>query len=71
MIEEEILVAEEEFPKIAHVAFKAAFDAAISSGQKILVAESGELIELSPEGRRKIKDLEPDTYIGKGAVFQL
>jgi hypothetical protein len=71
MTEEETLIAEEEFPKIAHMAFKAAFDTAISSGQKVLVAGSGELIELSPEGRRKIKDLEPDTYIGKGTVFQL
>jgi hypothetical protein len=63
MTEEEMVVVEEDFPNKAEALFKKVFEEAIVNGQKVLVTENGALIEVSLEGRRKIKDIEPPTPV--------
>jgi len=51
---------EKHIPELAELAFKQAYWAALASGSTVLVSENGNLVEVSPDGYRKIiKKLSP------------
>ncbi len=58
--EEEIDYLEEHIPELAALAFKQAYWAALASGSSVLMSENGNLVEVFPDGHRKIiKPLPP------------
>lgn len=61
-----------EFPSLAVMAGRNAYERALHAGQKVLIAEGGVLYEVSPEGgRRVIKQLPPMIPVQKGRVLKL
>ncbi|HXW53640.1 MAG TPA: hypothetical protein VEL47_06010 [Myxococcota bacterium] len=52
--EKEMTYLEEHIPELAEVAFKQAYWAALASGSSVLMSENGNLVEISPDGTRKI-----------------
>lgn len=65
--EKELLYLEEHIPELAEAAFKQAYWAALSSGSTVLMSENGNLVEIFPDGTRKvIKPLPPSTPVTRG-----
>ena len=62
---------EEHIPELAEVAFKQAYWGALASGSSVLVAESGNLIEVYPDGTRKIiKKLPKPIQVTPGQTLE-
>ena len=51
--EEAMCFLEEHIPKLATVAFKQAYWAALASGSSVLISENGNLVEVFPNGKQK------------------
>lgn len=65
-------VLEERIPKLAEAATKNAYRRALNSGHKVVIAEKGELKEISPDGSvRVIKEIEPSVKLRKGQIFEI
>ena len=65
--EKEMSFLEEHIPELAYVAFKQAYWAALASGSSVLVSESGNLVEVFPDGKHKfIKHLPAATSVIRG-----
>lgn len=63
---------EEHIPELAEVAFKQAYWAALASGSSVLMSEGGNLVEVFPDGERKIiKRLPPSTPVKLGQKLEL
>ena len=61
LTEKEIQNLEKEIPNLADTAFRQAYFNALSSGSSVLIVENNELVEVFPDGSRKvIKKNEPD-----------
>ncbi|NDA91376.1 MAG: hypothetical protein EBY20_10870, partial [Alphaproteobacteria bacterium] len=61
LTEKEIQNLEKEIPNLADTAFRQAYFNALSSGSSVLIVENNELVEIFPDGSRKvIKKNEPD-----------
>ncbi|RYG70137.1 hypothetical protein EON80_08485 [bacterium] len=71
--EEEIDFLESQIPAQAVAATQAAFWDALTRGEKVLVAEGNQLIEISPDGsKRFIENLAPNVTlpIGKEIIVK-
>lgn len=67
MKEEELDYLEAQIPELAEIAFKQAYWQALASGNKVLEAQDGSLVEVSPDGTRKIiKPLPPRLKVKPG-----
>jgi hypothetical protein len=63
---------EERIPRLAKNATALAFRHALTSGNKVLIAEDGELVEVLPDGtRRAVRKLEPPAKMRKGQVIRI
>lgn len=63
---------EERIPRLAKNATALAFRRALTSGNKVLIAEAGELVEVLPDGtRRSVRKLEPSVKMRKGQVIRI
>ena len=63
---------EEHIPDLASAAVKQAYWQALASGSSVLMCEVGNLIEIHPDGTRKIiKKLSPPIYATKGQRFKI
>ncbi len=72
LTEKEIQNLEEQFPYIAEASARQAYWEALSSGSSVLVVENGDVVEVFPDGRRKIiEKVEPDIFIKKGTKFEI
>ena len=70
--EKELDYLEAHIPELAEVAFKQAYWAALATGSSVLMSENGNLVEIFPDGTRKIiKPLPPGMKVKKGQKFQL
>ena len=62
---------EEHIPEMAKAAVAQAYWAALASGCKVLIAEKGQLIEVSPDGTRKvIKSISPPIPVKMGQPLE-
>lgn len=72
MAEDEIERLEQEFPLKAAAAFAAARKRALEAGQTLVEAHGDELVEISPDGTRKVlKKIAPPTKVTKGQIIML
>jgi hypothetical protein len=63
---------EKHIPGLAKNATTIAFRRALISGSKVLIAEAGELVEVLPNGTRRIvKKIEPSVKMRKGQVIRI
>lgn len=63
---------EEHIPELAEGAFKQAYWAALASGSSVLISENGKLVEVFPDGKRKvIKELPPWTPVKRGQKLEI
>lgn len=72
MTEESMRFLEEHIPDLADAAVKQAYWQALATGSSVLVSEDGELVEIFPDGTRKVvKHLEPQTAVIVGQRLDL
>jgi hypothetical protein len=72
MTEESMRFLEEHIPDLADAALKQAYWQALATGSSVLVSEEGELVEIFPDGTRKVlKQLEPQTDVIAGQRLEL
>ena len=65
--ERAISFLEEHIPELVDLAIKQAYWNALASGNSVLESENGFLVEVYPDGTRKvIKQLPPSTPVPKG-----
>jgi hypothetical protein len=70
--EKELDYLEAHIPELAEVAFKQAFWAALATGSSVLMSEEGNLVEMFPDGTKKvIKALPPDIHVITGQIIKL
>jgi hypothetical protein len=73
MTEERMQFLEEQIPYLAEAAFKQAYLQALASGSSVLISEEDALVEVFPDGSRKVlKQLKPRTpcTLGKHLVLK-
>jgi len=62
--EQELDYLEQQIPILAETATKQAYWQTLASGDKVMIAEDGKLIEVSPDGSRKIiKEIEKPSKV--------
>jgi hypothetical protein len=72
MDEKTMLFLEEHIPELAQAAVTEAYWKALASGHKVLKSENGFLIEISPDGTKKIlKKLPPPFIKEKGLKVRI
>lgn len=72
LTEEAMCFLEEHIPDLAAAAITQAYWSALASGSTVLEAENGMLVEVHPDGARKIiKPLPPRTKTTPGQKFEL
>ena len=72
MTEESMRFLEEHIPDLADAAVKQAYWQALAAGSSVLVFEEGALVEIFPDGTRKVlKQLEPQTAVTSGQRLEL
>jgi hypothetical protein len=72
MTEESMRFLEEHIPDLADAAVKQAYWQALATGSSVLVSENGVLVEMFPDGTRKVlKQLEPQTAVTSGQRLEL
>lgn len=70
--EKELDYLEAHIPELAAVAFKQAYWAALASGSSVLMSEDGNLVEIFPDGSRKvIKPLPSRLSVTPGQKIEL
>ncbi len=70
--DEAIDYLEQFIPELAAIATRQAYLQALASGESVLIAENGQLIEVFPNGTKKvIKQLEPPVHIAVGSKFEI
>lgn len=70
--EKELDYLEAHIPELAAVAFKQAYWAALASGNSVLMSENDHLVEIFPDGSRKvIKPLPPRISVTPGQKIVL
>ncbi len=64
--EKELNYLEQQIPLLAETATQQAFWQTLASGDKVIIAENGQLIEISPDGSREVvKEIEKPTKVSK------
>lgn len=72
MSDEDIQDLENSFPTMSGEAFAAARERALASGLSVLQTEGDLIVEVSPDGGKKIvKRIEPPTYLEIGSTFTI
>jgi hypothetical protein len=72
MTEESMRFLEENIPILADAAVKQAYWQALASSSSVLVCKDGALVEMFPDGTRKVlKQLEPQTAVTSGQRLEL
>lgn len=72
MTEESMRYLEEHIPILADAAVKQAYWQALATGSSVLVSEEDALVEIFPDGTRKVlKQLEPQTSVISGQRLEL
>ena len=72
MTEESMRFLEEHIPDLADAAVKQAYWQALATGSSVLVSENNVLVEMFPDGTRKVlKQLEPQTAVTSGQRLEL
>lgn len=70
--EEAMIFLENHIPELAEAAFKQAYWAALASGSSVLISDNGNLVEVFPNGQRKIiKRLPPSIRVERGQRFKI
>jgi hypothetical protein len=54
LTEQELDFLEQQIPILAETATKQAYWQTLASGDKVMIAENGQLIEVSPDGSREV-----------------
>jgi hypothetical protein len=54
LTEDELNYLEQQIPIVAESAVKQAYWDTLASGEKVMIAENGQLIEVSPDGTRTV-----------------
>lgn len=63
---------EEHIPELAEAAVRQAYWRALASGSRVLVGENDQLVEVAPDGsRRVVRALEPDVAVTPGQPVEL
>lgn len=63
---------EEQIPELADLAVKKAYLESLIAGNNVLISENGKLVEIRPDGTKKIiKQLPPSTPVTKGKTFNI
>ena len=63
---------DQQVPRLAKEATKAAFARTIKAGRSVVVARDGELQRVYPSGRVQVLEkIEPDVKVGKGTVIRI
>lgn len=71
-IHDSIQITEEQIPHLAALAVRAAYARARAAGQTVMIAEAGQLIEILPDGsRRVVKSLKPPVRVGPPRIISL
>lgn len=66
LTEEAMIYLEEQIPGLAERATNQAFLETLASGETVLIAENGKLIEIFPDGSRKvIKQITPPEIVSE------
>lgn len=72
MTEASMRFLEEHIPDLADAAVKQAYWQALATGSSVLASEDGALVEIFPDGTRKVlKTLEPQTIVTPGQRLEL
>ena len=72
MDEKEMKFLEEHIPEMAQAATAQAYWAALASGCKVLIADGGKLIEVSPDGTTKVIDtIDSPVLVNPGQKLEL
>ncbi len=72
MSDQEIQQLENRFPAVSGLAFAAAREQVLSSGQSVLQSENGVIYEVFPDGRRvEVKKIEPPVQFVSGSIFTI
>ncbi|MEQ1546294.1 hypothetical protein [Methyloglobulus sp.] len=72
MTEESMRFLEEHIPILADAAVKQAYWQALATGSSVLISEEGALVEIFPDGTRKVlKQLKPQTAVTAGQRLEL
>ena len=70
--EKKICDLENSFPALSGVAFAAARETVLASGQSALFSDGGVIYEIFPDGTRKrIKKIEPPIPVKRGSKFAI
>lgn len=65
LTEEAMTYLEEQIPGLAEKATNQAFLETLAAGETVLIAEEGQLIEIFPDGKRKlIREITPPHVVG-------
>jgi hypothetical protein len=72
MSDQDIQLLESEFPAKSGMAFAAAREQALASGQSVLQSQDGVIYEVFPDGHQVVvKRIEPPTKVAPGKVFTI
>lgn len=72
MSDQEIQELESQFPAASGVAFAAACEHVLASGQSVMQSQGGMLFEVFPDGRRvAVKEVDPPILVTAGTVYTL
>lgn len=70
--ERNIRELEMRFPLMSGIAFAAAREKTLASGQSVLQSDQGVIYEVFPDGTRKrVKEIEPSTFVEIGSRITL
>lgn len=70
--ERTVHLVEKNIPRLAEAAMSNAYRRALASGSTVLIAEAGQLKEVSPDGtKRFIKNIEPSIKMQKGLIIKI
>jgi hypothetical protein len=70
--ERKVHLNERRIPMLAEAAMSNAYRRALASGSTVLIAEAGQLKEVSPDGtKRVIKKIEPSIKMQKGLIIKI
>jgi hypothetical protein len=72
MSDQDIQMLESRFPAASGLAFAAARELVLASGQSVLQSQDGVIYELFPDGRRKaVKQIEPPIVVEPGKTISI
>ncbi len=72
MSDHDIQQLETQFPAISGLAFAAAREQVLASGQSVLQSEGAFVVRVFPDGRKEVvKEIEPPTRVKSGTIYTI